>query len=693
MLDKLFKPKSIAVIGASNKPYKIGKTVVDNLTISYHGKIYPINLNEKEINGLKCYKSILSVPGKVDIVVIVVPSKNVPRAVEECGNKGVKYCIVITGGFKEVGVEGAKLERKIFETSKRYGMQLLGPNCFGLMNTSIGLNTTFSPIMPKEGNIAVFSQSGALCATLLDWAYREGVGFSKFISLGNKADLNENDFLETLEEDDETCVILGYLEGVVDGEKFIEITKRVTKKKPLVLIKAGKSSSGARAVSSHTGTLAGTEKAYKAAFIKNGAIRAESMEEWLDAARVFSTQPLPNGDKVAIITNAGGPGVIAADACDTYGVSLANFSHETIKKLRDNLPDTASIYNPVDVLGDADPGRYGIALETVLKDENVDGSIVILTPVATTRPFEMAREIARVAEKIKKPILASFMGGTLTDAGIKYLEEHGIPNYCDPGRAVACMKNLIKQHQNTERVEEKPTIFGDVDRKKVEEILYQADKPNVGFMDCIKILEAYKIPVVGYGFAKTAEECVKVADKIGYPVALKIVSPDILHKTDVGGIKLNIEGDESIIKAYDEMMVDINKREPDARILGVNIQEMVREENKEMIIGVNKDPQFGHLIMFGIGGIYVEILNDVSFRIAPMSKKDAYGMIREIKTYQLLTGVRGERPVDTDCIAEVLMRISQLVTDFKEIVELDINPLAGFEKGCKVIDVRMTRGN
>jgi acetyltransferase len=384
MLDKLFEPKSIAVIGASNNPYKIGKTIVDNLTISYSGKIYPINLNENEINGLKCYKGILNVSGEVDTAVIVVPSKNVPSVVEECGKKGVKYCIVITGGFKEIGVEGAKLERKILETAKRYGMQLLGPNCFGMMNTNIGLNTTFSPIMPKEGNIAVFSQSGALCASVLDWAYREGVGFSKFISLGNKADLNENDFLEDLEEDDKTCVILGYLEGVADGGKFIETAKRVTKKKPLVLIKAGKSSSGARAVSSHTGTLAGTEKAYKAAFVKIGAIRAESIEEWLDAAKAFSTQPSPHGDKVAIVTNAGGPGIIAADACDAYGVSLANFSHDTIKKLRDSLPDTASIYNPVDVLGDSDPGRYGIALETVFKDDNVGGSIVILTPVATT---------------------------------------------------------------------------------------------------------------------------------------------------------------------------------------------------------------------------------------------------------------------------------------------------------------------
>jgi acetyltransferase len=708
MLNEFFNPRSVAVIGASKKSYKVGKIIMDNLTISYRGEIYPINRNENEINDVKCYKNILDVPDEIDLAIIMIPSKGVPAVIEECGEKGVKYCIIITSGFKEIGVDGVRLEREIFETAKRYGMRLLGPNCFGIIDTNANLNTTFSPIMPEEGNIAIFSQSGAISSVILDWAYREEVGFSKFINLGNKVDLNENDLLEALGEDDKTYVIMGYLEGVTDGERFIETVKRLTKKKPLVLIKAGRTGSGARAVSSHTGTLAGTESAYKTAFAKTGAIRAESVEAWLGIARALSTQPLPDGERIAIITNAGGPGIIAADACDTLGVSLAEFSHETIEKLRENLPNIASLYNPVDITGDADPSRYAFTIETILEDENVNGCIVILTPQAMTRSFETAREIVRITKKIKKPVLASFMGGTLTENGIGYLKEYGIPNYSDPEMSVISMKGLIKQYLNTKREEEDPIVFDDVDKDRVREILHaqkpkgfladektkfecQAETPNVDLMDCIEILKAYKIPVVKYGFSKTAEGCIKVANGIGYPVVLKIVSPDILHKTDVGCVKLNIEDDAGVIKAYDEMMASIKRRESDARILGVHIQEMVRKESREMIIGVSKDLQFGHLIMFGMGGIYVEILNDVSFRIAPLSKKDAYDMLREIKMYRLLTGVRGERPVDMDCIAEVIMRISQLVTDFKEIVELDINPLIGFERGCNAMDVRMTR--
>jgi len=691
MLDKFFHPESIAIIGASNKPYKVGKTIIDNLTMSYSGKIYPVNPSEEEINDLKAYKTVLDIPDLIDLAIIVIPSNAVPAAIEECGKKGVKFCIIISSGFKEIGLEGAKLEREIVEIAKKYGIRLLGPNCFGVINTDNDLNTTFSSIMPRPGNIAVLSQSGALCSTLLDWAYNERIGFSKFISLGNKADLNENDFLEYLIDDKQTNIVLGYLEGIIDGETFIKAAKKLTKNKALVLIKSGSTSMGARAVSSHTGTLAGTEEAYITAFKKCGAIRAKSMDDWLDIARAISNQPLPKGDKIAIITNAGGPGIIAADSCGEFGVSLSDLSTTTIKKLREKLPYSASVYNPIDVLGDADPSRYSFALKTVLDDDNVNGCIVILTPTAMSRPFETAKEIVRVNNMVKKPILVCFMGGILTESGIKYLEENKIPNYLDPRNAVLCMASLIKQYFNTLREEEPPIVFEDVNRVKVREILSKCDVLNLDFIDCMEILEAYNIPVAKYGISKTSDGCIKIANSIGYPVALKIVSPELSHKTDIGGVKLNVKNDDEVIASYDEMMANIKRHNPDAIVNGICVQEMIKiPDKKEVIIGVNKDPQFGHLIMFGLGGIYVEVLKDVSFKLAPLTRSDAYNMISEIKMYPLLRGVRGEKPVDIDKIADILMRVSLLISDFKDILEMDINPLMCLEDICKVVDARIT---
>lgn len=691
MLDKFFYPRSITVIGASNKPYKVGKTIIDNLTMSYSGKIYPVNPNEDEINDLKTYKTVLDIPDIVDLAIIVVPGNAVPGIIEECGKKGVKFCIIISSGFKEIGIEGAKLEKEIVEIAKKSGIRLLGPNCFGMINTDNDLNTTFSSIMPRSGNIAVCSQSGALCSTLLDWAYNERVGFSKFISLGNKADLNENDFLEYFIDDKQTNIVLGYLEGVTDGENFIKSAKKLTKNKALVLIKSGSTSVGARAVSSHTGTLAGTEEAYATAFKKCGAIRAKSIDDWLDIARAFSNQPLPKGDKIAIITNAGGPGIIAADSCGELGVSLSNLSSNTIEKLREKLPHSASVYNPIDVLGDADPSRYSFTLKTVMEDDNVHGCIVILTPQAMSRPFETAREIVRVSEIIDKPILACFMGGILVESGVRYLEENGIPNYLDPRKAVICMDSLIKQYYNTLREEESPLFFGDINKEQVKDILSKSDVLRLDFIDCMNILEAYNIPVAKYGISKTADGCIKIANNIGYPVVLKIVSSDIIHKTDLGGVRLNVKTDEEVVNAYNEMMANVKRHNPDAVVKGICVQEMIKNpDKKEVIIGVNKDPQFGHLIMFGIGGIYVEVLKDVSFRLSPLTRSDAYNMIHEIKMYPLLRGVRGEKPVNIDGIANVLMRVSLLVSDFKDIVEMDINPLMCLKDTCKVVDARIT---
>jgi len=691
MLEAFFNPRSVAVIGASRSKEKLGHGVLANLIeYGYPGQIYPINPKADEILGLKCYPSVLDVPGPIDLAIVVIPAQFVAAVLEECGQKGVKGVVIISAGFREAGREGVKRERKIVDIAKRYKMRLVGPNCLGIIDTVCPLNASFAAGMPPKGTIAFMSQSGALCTAILDWALAAGIGFSHFVSLGNKADVAEVDLLEAWENDPHSNVILTYIEGLPAGRKFMEVARRVTRRIPVIAVKAGTTSAGSRAVSSHTGSLAGSERAYEAAFRQSGVLRAESIQHLFDYSLAFAYQPVLRGKRIAIVTNAGGPGVMATDALEREGLSLASLSRDTIEFLRTHLPPAANIYNPVDVLGDALADRYGLALEAVLKDKNVDGVIVILTPQVMTKIEETARLVGEIAARYDKPVLGCFMGEAKVSAGIKILNEHKIPNYPFPERAVGAMRAMMDYRRWLERPPLKVEEF-EVDREKVKEIFAQVraeGRVTIGDAEAREIMQAYGIPIPQSKLARTPEEAVEIAEEIGYPVVMKVASPDILHKTDIGGVKLNIASATDVRDAFDLLVYRATRFMPDAEIWGCLVQEMVKEA-KEVIVGMNCDPQFGPLVMFGLGGIYVEALRDVSFRVAPFSRQEAEEMIREIRSYELLKGVRGERPADIAAIVDCLLRVSQLATDFPEIVELDINPLMVKEAGGGAVAVDM----
>lgn len=678
-LDSLFCPRSIAVVGASRESGKVGNTILNNVINSkYEGKIFPINPKSDKIHGLKCYKSILDVPQDIDLAVVVIPGKYVLSTLEDCSKKNVKAAIIISAGFKEVGKEGAKLEMDMVKKAKEYGIRILGPNCLGMIDTTCPLDASFSPTLPDQGGISFISQSGALGTSVLDWAKFSDIGMSKFVSLGNKADISEDDCIQYLEKDDSCKVITAYLEGVRDGRKFIDISRQVSKKKPIIVVKSGNTSAGAKAVSSHTGTLAGSGKAYEAAFKQSGIIRAHTIKNLFEYANTLANQPLPKGKNVVIITNAGGPGIMATDACEEIGIPLASLEKKTIEKLKEFLPAAANFYNPVDVLGDAGADRYQQTMEVVLKDKSVDAVLVILTPQTTTQPFKTAQAIVEEINNsgTKVPVITCFMGGGQVQKGIKYLRDHGIPNYEIPETAAETLK-IMMDYSDWKKKKTPKIQKIKADTKKVKDLFLASKKAGrleLGEMEARTVLEAYGIDIPQAKLATDVNEAKMIAKKIGYPLVLKIVSPDILHKTDVGGIKVGISDQKELEKEFELMLENVKKYMPDADIKGVLIQEMVQSK-KETIIGINKDPQFGPMIMFGLGGIYVEVLKDVSFRIAPISRDDAQEMINEIKTIKLLKGARGETPSDINSIVEVLLKISQLVMDFPEIMEMDINPL------------------
>ena len=683
--DNFFCPRSVAIIGASREEGKVGNTIVENMIDSgYKGELFLINPRADKIHNIKCYKSILDTPADIDLVIIVIPSKYVSKVIEQCAEKNTKWAIIISAGFKESGIKGAKMEKRLIEKAKYYGIRILGPNCLGIINSNCPINASFSPNMPKKGVIGFISQSGALGTAILDWARTNKIGLSKFVSLGNKADISENDLLEDWADDDKTKVITVYMEGVKNGKDFLRISSKVSKKKPVVIIKAGNTDAGAKAVSSHTGTLAGSSKAYDAAFKQAGVIRAKTIKDLFNHAIALSNQPLPKGKRVAIITNAGGPGIMATDACEENNIILANLESKTIDKLKEFLPETASFYNPVDVLGDALADRYRKTLEAVIKDKNIDAILILLTPQAMTQSLETAMSIIEVMEKTKKkiPVFTSFMGGFEVKKGIDLLMRKGIPNFDIPEEAVYTLKVLM-DHSDWISKKTDPIVEFDVNEKKVKEIFdicRNDGRLELGEMESREILKAYRIDVPKAELARDVNEAKKIAIKIGYPVVLKIVSPVILHKTDVGGIKIGIENEKELEENYDQILWNVKKHMPDAKIRGILIQEMIKSK-KETIIGMNYDPQFGPVVMFGLGGVYVEILKDVSFRIAPISRKVAKEMVEEIKTINLLKGTRGEKPSDIESIIEILLRFSQLVTDFPEIIEMDINPLFVKERG------------
>lgn len=693
-LEALFKPRSVAIIGASHKKGKIGHDVLSNLiSYGYKGKIYPVHPKDKKINGFKVYPSVKDIKEDVDLAVFAIPASSVIESLKDCGEKSVKAAIIITAGFKESGPEGKKLELQLSEIGKQFGIRILGPNCLGLICKESSLNASFAAVSPLPGDIAFFSQSGALCAAILDWAVKENIGFSKFISLGNKVDISETTLLKALGDDPDTNVILGYIEDVKDGQEFMRVAREVTVKKPVIICKAGGTKAGARAASSHTGSLAGSEDAFNAAFAQTGVIRAASIQDLFDYAVAFSYQKMPKGPSLAIITNAGGPGIIAVDAVErSQFAKAAQFSKETTDLLRRSLPHGAALNNPVDVIGDADEVRYKSAINAVLDDTNVDGLVVILTPQSNSRIKETAECLA--AARHDKPIFTSFIGGKLVEKGLKVLQKNNIPNYHFPERAISSFNAMVKYKNILDEPKESLRAFK-VDKEKVSSIIGEAVKagqkeiPEYLARD---IIESYGFRLPKSILAVDLRQAVIAAENIGYPVVMKIASLDITHKSDMGGVKVGLKNAKDVEDAFDDMIGRVKSVMPNARLLGVLIQQMI-SGGREVILGMTRDAQFGPMLMFGLGGIYVEVLKDVSFRIAPITACEANDMIEGIRSAVLLKGVRGEKSTDTAAIKESLLRLSQMAIDFPAIKELDINPLKVFPPdagGAIAIDARIS---
>jgi len=699
MLEYFFNPQSVAVIGASRNPAKVGYSILSNIIDSgYRGKIYPVNPKAEEVLGHKCYSSVLEIDDDLDLAIIALPARFVNQTIKECAEKNLKSAIVISAGFKEIGIEGAHLERELVRLCKQHNIDLLGPNCLGMISTFTPINASFASKMPLYGAVGFISQSGALCTGILDWSLEEHIGFSRFISLGNKAGLDETDFIMALAEDIETKVILCYVEGIKNGETFLKNVNKATREKPVVIIKSGVSEAGARAVSSHTGTLAGLDQAYETAFKQLGVIRATEMQELFDLAEAFSKTPLPRGNRVVIITNAGGPGIIATDAADKYGLKLAAFSQETIEGLQTGLPEEAGKHNPIDILGDAKSDRFRLALELAVKDENIDCCVVILTVQAMTDIETTAEVIANIKQQSNKPIITSFIGGIDARKGDNKLRASGIANYPFPERAVAVMSQLAKYSAYLKEEErELPEPFSDINRSKVGEIFRNVRddgrKTLLGF-EAIAVANAYGISTPPTELARSAFEAVEIAHRISSDgsVVLKIASPQIIHKTDIGAVRLGLRSEKEIIDAYNQIIENSVRYMPHAKIYGVEVQKM-NPKGRELIIGMSRDLTFGPMVMFGLGGIFVEVLEDVTFRLAPMSLKDVQEMIYETKAAgTLLRGVRGEPPADINSIIDMILRVSQLVTEFPEILELDINPLFAYNdgEGASAIDVKIS---
>ncbi|MBN1444797.1 MAG: acetate--CoA ligase family protein [Candidatus Omnitrophica bacterium] len=690
MLKCFFTPASVALVGASRSPEKLGYKILKNLLDGgYKGNLYPVNPTADEnILGLKTYKSIPEIPDKPELVIIVIPSKYVPQSAEECGKKGVKGLIVISAGFKEAGAEGKKSEEELKAIVKKYGMRMIGPNCLGVIDAVNNLNASFAFEAPPKGKISFITQSGALGTAVLDWAAKENIGLSKFVSFGNMADVSETDLVEEFGDDPETNVILLYLEGLTDGKRFIEKAKKVSAKKPIIMVKSGKTSAGSKAVSSHTGSLAGSDSAYSAALQQAGVIRANSVQELFDYAVAFAYQPVPEGGKTAIVTNAGGPAVMAVDAIEAQGLAPAVLSENAKNSLKSFLSPAANVNNPVDVLGDALADKYGKALEIVLAEKSVDAVISILTPQVITQIPETAEITVQVAGAHKKPVLGCFMGGKRINEGVDILMKKGIPNYPFPERAVSALKGMLGYKTWVDKNKGKVINF-DADKKTAEGIISrikESGRTTAGDIEGRQILSAYGVKTVDSFLAKDAGECVKYFKKAGGAVVMKLVSPDILHKTEAGGVKVGLASAEEIEQGFKEIIASAKRYKKDAVIEGVQIQPLI-SGGTEVIVGVKKDPQFNHLLMFGLGGIYVELLKDVSFRVIPVTDVDAQEMINGIKTAKMLKGFRSITERDTEAIKDVLLKISQLCRDFPEIEEMDINPLMALEKGKGAVAV------
>ncbi len=694
---EMFQPESVAVLGASRNPGKVGHGVFTNLVrAGFPGKIYGVNPAGGEVLGVPFLRDIRAIPGSVDLGVFVVPPPAIIEAIPLLAEKGMKAAIVISAGFREIGGEGVFLEQSLRETLTRASVRAVGPNCLGVINPHAKMNASFSVGTPPAGSIAFFSQSGALCTGVLDWAVGAGIGFSKVVSLGNKVDITELDLIAYLSDDPETRVIIGYVESIDEGRRFLRKAKEVTANKPVVLVKAGATSAGARAAASHTGSLAGSDRAYAAGFRQAGVLRAGTVEELCDLALAFATQPLPAGDRLLVVTNAGGPAILAADTAEKLGIPLAEVSPELRERLRAVLPPTASLANPVDVIGDARSDRYREVFTRVRDDPSADSVLVILTPQAMTEAEETARSMVAVLSGADKTVLASFMGEETVREARTILREGGIPHYSGPERAVRSLQAMIAYRRIRDANVPDGEESGGEPPPAVAAILHgalSAGGRTLGEEGSRGVLEAYGFRFPKHALARTSVEAVAAFRKMGGEVAMKIVSPKILHKTEVGGVRLNLRTAEEVALAFLEITSSVRRMAPTVWIEGVSVQEMVKG-GRELILGMSRDSQFGPLLMFGLGGIHVEVLQDVTFRVAPVSRDEAAGMVRDIRAYPLLAGFRGEAPADEEAIVEAILAVSRLSLDFPQILELDINPVMVLPQGggLMAIDCRMSIG-
>ena len=691
-LLELFAPDRVAVVGATPSEGAVGRAVVDNLRDGFTGDVVAVNPKYDEVLGVPCYGALGDLPDPPDLVVVAVPPDAVVGVVEEAAAIGVRDVVVITAGFAESGSAGARRQRALVDVAERHDLHLVGPNSLGVIGTASGLNATFAPVEAPEGGVSFLSQSGAFVTAALDWASDAGVGFRDVVSLGNKAVLDEADFVEAWGDDPGTDVIAGYLEGVADGPRFVEACRSVTRDTPVVIVKSGRTEAGARAVSSHTGTLAGSERAYEAGLDAAGAIRADSAEQLFDYARVLADQPLPGEGGVAVVTNAGGPGVMATDAVGDAPLDLASLAPATRDALEDALPDAASTLNPVDVIGDADAERYRDALDVVADDPDVAAVVAVACPTATLS-FDALAEALVAAHRDAPgvPLVACLMGGERIRSAAATLRDAGVPNYFDPHRAVDALGALHRQRAVEQREHAEPRAI-DVDEDRADRVLNAVaarDDNRVG-VEAMELLEAYGIPTPASELVDSADAAVEAADAIGPPVAMKLVSPDVLHKTDIGGVAVDVARDD-VGDTYEDLVSRARNYQPDARILGVQVQEMVDvDAGVECIAGANRDPQFGPLVLFGLGGVFVEVFEDTALRLAPVARQEAASMLDEIRAAPLLRGARGRDAVDEDAVVDAVERIGRLVADVPAIQELDVNPLVATPDGAVAVDFRMT---
>ncbi|MFZ5646504.1 MAG: acetate--CoA ligase alpha subunit [Bacillota bacterium] len=696
VLSSFFNPESVAVIGASKTPGKIGNAIVRNIKKSgYRKDLYPVNPRESEIEGYKCYPSVGAIGKEVDLAVISVPADRAVKVAGECGGAGVKNLVVVTAGFKEVGKEGLALEKEMVRICREYGMRMLGPNCVGMMDTHIPINASFSEGFPAAGDIAFISQSGAMLVAILDWSRSIGIGFSKIISLGNKADLTESDFIEDAANDPNTRVILCYIEDVANGKHFLEAAREASAKKPVIILKSGTSQAGAQAASSHTGALAGSNLAYDTAFRQCGVIRASTMAELFDLAVAFSNQPIPGGDRVAVVTNAGGPGIVTTDQIENQGLAMSRFRKDTIEALRAGLPEESNVYNPVDVLGDARADRFRLAINSVMADENVDSMVVLICPTAVTEYEETARAIIEAHRSHpEKVVFAALMGGEALSGGAKLLSEARIPSYTFPETAVSVISGMARYSRMRQRpdLREEEKITGlrpEIVREIFDRVRNDGRLVLLG-SESADVAGAYGIPAAPIKLATTPEEAAKIAEEMGFPLVMKVASPKILHKTDVGGVKIGLKTVDEVKNGFFEITENVHRYLPQVVIHGIEVQKMM-PKGTEIIVGMSRDVQFGPLIAFGLGGIYVNLLKDVSFRLAGgLTRREAMAMITETKAYTLLRGYRGEDPADIKAIIDIILRAAALVSDFGEITEMDINPVFAYSNGASALDIKIT---